>query len=61
MTTWALEQHQWSLKTVFYTEYRPLLSEEGLGAAVGYSPELWQVLEGLVRSGTRLLKNKQIV
>lgn len=37
------------LKTVFGAAYHPLLSEEGLGAALGYSLEPEQVSESLVR------------
>lgn len=31
--------------------YHPLLPEESLGEALGYSPEPWQVSESLVRWG----------
>ncbi len=51
-----------SLKTVFGTGYHPLLSEEGLGAALGYSPEPEQVSESLVRCWGRVeCQNKRIV
>lgn len=46
----APKQHQSSIKTVFGTAYHPPLSGGGLGAALGSSPEPWQVSESLVRS-----------
>lgn len=36
------------------TAYHPPLSEEGLGAAPGFSPEPWQVSESLVRCWGRV-------
>lgn len=47
----ATQQHRSSFKTVFGSllHCRPLLSEPGLGAALGCSPEPWQVSESLVR------------
>lgn len=41
---------------MFGAAYHPLPSEEGRGAALGNSPELWQVSESLVRVGREYLR-----